>query len=134
MKRSVGMIYAWIQAMEDAQPQYGPLLQSTVDKVDYPCIDQDGVIRTISEGLTYAAASGFMQGCASSHVENMKNHLLAHEYTKLKAAKDEEGMAVALAKWNFYKTLHQWIQSNDPQKLPMNETPGWLSPFMNSDA
>jgi hypothetical protein len=131
MKRSVEMIYAWIQAMEDAQPEYGDLLSITVTKVGYPAIDQMGVIRTIHDGrLVYGMACGYMQGCASARVEIMKNQVLGKEYPKLQAANDKEGMALALAKWKFYETFDQWIRSNDAQEHPMDEDPEWLSPFV----
>lgn len=129
MSRLDDMIVAWIQAMEDEQPQYGPLLQSTVDKVGYPAIDENGVIRTIRDDMSYWGAVGFMRGYAGSLVQSMMYQMLGSEYPKFKAAGDEEGMALALEKGEFYKTLHQLIESYDPQKLPMKETPAWLVPF-----
>jgi hypothetical protein len=128
--RSAAMILAWIRAMEEAQPQYGPLLQSTVDKVGYPAIDSGGVIRTIREDLAYWGAAGYMRGFAGSRVQNMMYQALGAEYPELKAAGDEEGMVLALKKGEFYETLHGWITSHDPQKLPMKEIPDWLRPFV----
>jgi hypothetical protein len=133
MNRSVTMISAWVQAMEDAQPQYGVLLESTVDKVGYPAIDQDGVIRTIRDNMAYWGACGYMQGFARTRVERMYYRVMGDEYPKLQAASDEEGMVLALAKGEFFETFTQWIKSTEPQKLPMKETPVWLLPFMNSD-
>lgn len=132
MSRSDAMISAWIQAMEDEQPQYGPILQSTVDKVGYPAIDEKGVIRTIREEMAYWVAAGYMQGYAGSRVENMMHETLGSEYPKRRKAGDEKGMAMALEKGEFYKSLHQWIISHDAQKLPMKETPAWLAPFAHS--
>jgi hypothetical protein len=132
MERSSKMIQAWIQAMEDAQPQYGPLLESTVQKVGYPAIDDSGVIRTIGEKMNYWGAIGYMQGYAGSRVENMMYHVLGAEYPKLEAAGDEEGMVLALRKGKFYETFHQWIKATEPQPLPMKEIPEWLTPFMDT--
>jgi hypothetical protein len=133
MDQSSKMVIAWIKAMEDEQPQYGALLQSTVDKVGYPAIDKNGVIRTIRDDLAYWGAVGYIQGFAGSRVENMMYQVLGAEYPKLKADDDEAGMVLALAKGKFYETFHQWIRSNEPEKLPMKEIPEWLSPFMNND-
>jgi len=132
MKRSSEMIHAWMQAMEDAQPQYGGLLESTIDKVGYPAIDRDGVIRTIRDNMDYWAACGNMQGYAGSSVETMYYRVMGEEYPKLQTADDEEGMVLALAKGEFFETFAQWIRSTEPQKLPMKETPEWLLPFTNS--
>jgi hypothetical protein len=128
------MILAWIKAMEDAQPQYGALLQSTVDQVGFPAIDQGGVIRTIGDDLAYWGAAGYTRGFAKSRVESMYYQVMGGEYPKLKAAGDEEGMVLALAKGEFYQTLQRWIESHDPQKLRMKETPEWLAQFIKSPA
>lgn len=130
MSRSDDMILAWIKAMETEQPQYGPLLQKTVDQVGYPAIDGTGTIRTIRDQMDYWAAVGYMQGYAGTLVETMMFETLGSEYPKLEKAGDEPGMALALEKGEFYKTLHQWITSHEPQKLPLGETPAWLIPFV----
>jgi hypothetical protein len=133
MGRSDDMILAWIKAMEDAQPQYGPLLQSTVDKIGYPAIDENGRIRTIRDDLAYWGAVGYMRGYAGSRVESMMYQALGSEYPRLRDADDEEGMSLALDKGKFYETLHQWIISHEAQRLPMKETPPWLAPFVGTD-
>ena len=69
MDKSTQMILAWIQAMEDSQPEYGPLLQSTVDQVGYPAIDSNGTIRTIPDDLHFVGAGAYMRGFAGSRVE-----------------------------------------------------------------
>jgi hypothetical protein len=125
------MIEAWIKALEDEQPQYGPLLQSTVDRVGYPAIDDEGVIRTIGEEFDFWEAIGFMRGYAGSHTETRYYKIMGEEYPALKAAGDEEGMVVAAKRGQFFESLSQWIKSNEPDGLPMKTVPDWLKPFMD---
>jgi hypothetical protein len=125
------MIKAWIKAMEDGQPQYGPLLQSTVDKVGYPAIDEDGSIRTIGEGLSFWGAVGFTQGFARNRTENRYYEIMGAEYPALEAAGDEEGMVIARKRGEFFESFSQWIKSNEPDGLPMKSTPDWLQPFLD---
>ncbi len=134
MSRSSEMIIAWIKAMEAAQPQYGALLQSTVDQVGYPAIDSSGIIRTIRDDMEYWGAVGYMGGFAGTRVENMMYEALGSDYPKCKAAGDEEGMVRAMAKGKFYESFAAWIKGTEPQKLPMKEIPDWLAPFMNPTA
>lgn len=134
MSRAADMILAWIKAMEEAQPQYGPLLQSTIDEVGYPAIDSRGVIRTIREDLDYWGAVGYMGGFAGNRLETMMYEALGSEYPKCKAEGDEEGMVRALAKGKFYETFGKWVKATEPQKLPMEEIPDWLAPFMDGKA
>jgi hypothetical protein len=128
------MIYAWIKAMEDAQPQYGPLLQRTVDKVGYPAIDQEGVVRTIGERFAFWGAIGYMQGFAGSNTENRYYEIMGRDYPALEAAKDEEGMVLANKKGKFFESFSRWIKSNEPEGLPMKTIPDWLKPFMEDSA
>jgi len=129
--RSNEMIEAWITAMEAAQPQYGPLLQSTVDEVGYPAIDDQGKIRTIGERFAFWGAIGFMQGYAGSRTENRYYDIMGRQYPALEAAGDEEGMVLARKRGQFFESLSQWIRSNEPEGLPMKSTPDWLKPFVD---
>lgn len=129
--RSAEMIEAWINAMENAQPQYGPLLQSTVDKVGYPAIDGEGKIRTIGEEFAFWNAIGYMQGFAGNSTENRYYEIMGSEYSALEAARDEEGMVLARKKGQFFESLSEWIKSNEPEGLPMKTTPDWLKPFVD---
>jgi hypothetical protein len=130
MTRSSDMIIAWIRAFEDVQPQYGPLLQATVDEVGYPAIDSNGTIRTIRDGLNFWGAGAYVRGFAGHRAETMMYQALGSEYPACQKADDEEGMVAALAKGKFYETLRDWITSNDADKLPMETTPKWLIPFV----
>src|ERR1022692_463903 len=129
--RSTKMIHAWIKAMEDAQPQYGTLLQSTVDKVGYPAIDEEGIIRTIGEKFAFWGAIGYMQGFAGHNTENRYYEIMGREYPALEAAGDEEGMVLARKRGQFFESLSQWIKSNEPEGLPMKAIPDWLKPFVD---
>jgi hypothetical protein len=82
------------KSLESAQPEYGPLLQSTVDKVGYPAIDQGGVIRTIGEQIDFWVATGYMQGFAGIHTETLYDEIMGEEYPELEASGDEEGMSL----------------------------------------
>ena len=129
--RGTEMILAWIQAMEDAQPQHGPLLQSTVDTVGYPAIDDDGVIRTVGESFAFWSAIGYMQGFAGHNTETRYYDIMGREYPALEAAGDEEGMVRARKRGQFFETLSRWIKSTEPEGLPMKTVPDWLKPFVN---
>lgn len=129
--RSTEMITAWIRAMKDAQPQYGPLLQSTVEEVGYPAIDQTGVIRTIREKSAFWSAIGYMQGFAGNSTETQYYRIMGEEYPALEAAGDEEGMVLAWKRGQFFESLSAWIKSNEPEGLPMKTVPDWLKPFVD---
>ncbi len=129
--RGTAMILAWIQAMEDAQPQYGPLLQSTVDEVGYPAIDGEGKIRTVGESFDFWSAIGYMQGFAGNRTETRYYEIMGREYPALEAAGDEEGMVRARKRGQFFETLSQWIKSTEPEGLPMKTLPDWLKPFID---
>lgn len=117
--------------MEDAQPQYGPLLQSTVDKVGYPAIDEDGEIRTIGDGLDFWAAVGWIRGYAGRITETRHDEIMGVAYLALEAVRDEEGMVLARRKGEFFDSFSRWIESNEPEALPMKSTPDWLQPFLD---
>jgi hypothetical protein len=129
--RSTEMMYAWVRALEEAQPQYGPLLQSTVDRVGYPAIDEKGIVRTIGEKFAFWGAIGYMQGFAGSYTERRSDEIMGREYPALEAAGDEKGMVIAMKKGRFFESLSQWIKSNEPEGLPMETVPNWLKPFVD---
>ncbi|HEX8507958.1 MAG TPA: hypothetical protein VF635_00460 [Propionibacteriaceae bacterium] len=62
------MILALNRAVEAAQPEFGPLLQRTIDEVGYPAIGSDGKIYTIKDDLNYWARSGVVRGAARRRV------------------------------------------------------------------
>jgi hypothetical protein len=131
MSRGSEMIEAWIAHMERAQPQYGPLLQSTVDEVGpLPAIDEGGAIRTIREDIKFWMAAGYAQAYAATLVDHKRINVMGGEYPKLREAGDEEGMVLARQKGKFYETLRDWIKSTEPMQLPMKQIPDWLAPFM----
>jgi hypothetical protein len=132
--KSARMIEAWIYAIENEQPQYGPLLLATVNTVGpLPAIGDDGEIHTIREGLQFWIASGYAQAFAASRVESMRIRLMGKDYPKLESVGDERGMVSAQKQGEFYETLHSWILSNDPTPLPLEVVPEWLAPFLAAD-
>jgi hypothetical protein len=127
------MIDAWIRQLEVQQPDFGPLLQSTVDAVGaLPAIDSSGVIRTIGDDIAFWMASGFAKAYAAQMVEYKQVSVMGADYPRLRAAGDEEGMIQALEKNKFYETLHTWIETTEPLQRRMAETPQWLAPFLTA--
>ncbi len=135
MSKGGEMIHAWIKQMELEQPEYGHLLQSTVDKVGpLPAIDDIGAIYSIADDMKFWMASGFAKAYAASVVKNMQVTLMGGRYPELRAAGDEEGMIDALEKNKFYESFHAWIQSTEPLRRRMTEIPAWLAPYVGSSA
>jgi hypothetical protein len=133
MSKGAAMIDAWVDQMEQAQPEYGPLLISTTEKVGVlPAIDDDGSIKSISDGIKFWAASGFAQSFTAQSVENRRIELLGSEYPELEAAGDEDGMILAQQKAEFYETLQEWIEDTEPQQRCIAEVPAWLAPFLSA--
>jgi hypothetical protein len=126
------MIDAWIKQMVLEQPEYGPLLRSTVEKVGpLPAVDESGTIYSIGDDMKFWMASGFAKSYAATSVGYMRINVMGGEYPQLKEAGDEEGMILALEKGKFYETLEAWIQSTEPLKRRMTEIPAWLQPFVS---
>ncbi len=81
--------------------------------------------------MKFWMASGFAKAYAAGSVDNKRINIMGGEYPKLREARDEEGMVLALKKGKFYETLHSWIESTEPLQLPMKQIPEWLAPFVD---
>jgi hypothetical protein len=74
--------------------------------------------------------SGFAKTYAASRLDTWRLFALRAEYPRCRQTGDEPGMAMALEKGRFYQTLCEWIETAEPLKLPMPDTPDWLRPFL----
>ena len=107
------VIEAWLNELEAAQPQYGPLLKSTLGKVgNLPVVGDDGIIYTVSHDR-YWYAVGYARSYASSRADNRRITavLAAAEPNE---TKDEVTMIRREAEAEFWQSVQLWVDSAAP--------------------
>jgi hypothetical protein len=126
------IITAYLQHLEATQPQYGPLLVSTVEAVGPPpAVDSDGSIRTISESLHYWTAVGFTRSYASAMADHMATDAWL-KYGDAESEKDEATMVSELARARFWKSVSEWLKEIDPLPMRPATDPAWLTDALSA--
>lgn len=121
------IIMAYLQFLEAAQPQHGPLLVTTVEAVGPPpAVDSNGAIRTISESLQYWTAVGFTRSYASAMADNFATNSWL-QYGDAESTKDEPKMVSELARARFWKSVSEWLKETDPLPMRPATDPAWLT-------
>ncbi len=122
------IIAAWLNELEATQPQHGPLLRSTLDRVgNLPAIGDDGNIYTVSHDQ-YWYAVGFARAYASHQADYRRMHAVLAEATA-KETRDELTMVRKEAEAEFWRSVQQWVDSVDPSRMKPDVVPGWLARF-----
>jgi hypothetical protein len=119
---------AWLNALEAAQPQHGPLLQSTLDQVgNLPAVCDDGSIYTVSHDR-YWYAAGYARSYTSIQADNRHIAAVLAE-AKAKETKDELTMVRKEAEAEFWETVKTWVDSAAPSRMAPDVIPTWLARF-----
>ena len=119
---------AWLNELEAAQPQHGPLLQSTLDQVgNLPAVGDDGSIYTVSHDR-YWYAAGSARSYTSIQADN--RHIVAVlAEAKAEETKDELTMVRKEAEAEFWETVKTWVDSAAPSRMAPDVIPTWLARF-----
>jgi hypothetical protein len=122
------IIQAWLNELEAAQPQHGPLLQSTLDKVGaLPAVSDDGSIYTVSHNR-YAYAAGYTRSYTSMQADHRRMAAVLAG-AEARETKDEPTMVRKEAEAEFWKSVRLWVDSAAPSRMAPDVVPGWLASF-----
>lgn len=122
------IIQAWLKELEAAQPQHGPLLQNTLDRVgNLPAVGDDGIIYTVSHDR-YWYAAGYARSFASLQADNRRISAVLAE-ARARESRDEHTMVRKEAEAAFWETVQQWVDSAAPARVTPDVVPGWLASF-----
>lgn len=122
------IMQAWLNELEAAQPQHGPLLQSTLDKVGaLPAVSDDGSIYTVSHNR-YSYAASYTRSYTSLQADQRRIAAVLAE-AEAKDAKDEPTMVRKEAEAEFWESVRLWVDSAAPSRMAPDVVPGWLARF-----
>ena len=126
--KSSEMISAWLDELARLQPQYGRLLQSTVDGAGLlPAISDNGTIYTISH-KTFWAAVGFSSALAGHMAERRRTGAVL-AMVEARNAQDEATMVRKDDEAKFWTDVHSWIESVGVARTRPPILPQWLERF-----
>lgn len=122
------IIEAWLDELEAMQPEYGPLLQSTLDLVgNLPAVGADGNIYTVSHNR-YWTAVGYSQSYARNRADGRRIDAVLAE-AQAKDAGNEPAMVRKETEAEFWATVQGWVNSNEPSRMLPDVLPSWLARF-----
>lgn len=125
---SAALIEAWLDQLAKTQPQYGPLLQSTVDTVgQLPAVDDDGHCYTVSHD-NYWFAAGYAKAYATQRADGRRIEAVLAEM-KAKKVKDELTMTQKEDEANFWESVGSWLEAVDVARMRPDPLPEWLARF-----
>jgi hypothetical protein len=120
------IIEIWLNELEAAQPQHGPLLVSTLDVVgNLPAVSDDGSIYTVSHNK-YWYAAGYAQSYAKARADSRRIDAVLAE-ADAKKVKDEPTMVRKEAEAEFWESIQDWVEATGPSRMKPEPVPGWLS-------
>ena len=117
---------AWLQELADVQPNFGPLLQSTMDKVGaLPAAGGDDTIYTVGhERYTWAA------GFSKAFMERLAKYKYADamfEAGEAEDANDELTMAKKDDEARFWQDVMDWVASAGTARMRPAPVPAWIT-------
>jgi hypothetical protein len=122
------IVEAWLNELEAAQPQHGPLLRNTLDQVgNLPAVGDDGSIYTVSHDR-YWFAAGCARSYASIQADNRRITAVLAE-AQAKEARDDPTMARKEAEAEFWESVKHWVGSAAPSRMAPGVMPAWLVRF-----
>jgi hypothetical protein len=122
------IMQAWLNELEAAQPQHGPLLQSTLAKVgNLPAVSDDGSIYTVSHNR-YWYAAGYTRSYTSLQANHRRIAAVLAE-AKAKETRDEPTMVRKEAEAEFWESVQGWVDSSAPSRTAPDVMPDWLTRF-----
>jgi hypothetical protein len=122
------IIMAWLDELAATQPEYGPLLQHTVDSVGgLPAVSDDGAIYTISHN-SYWYAQGYAKAFATQMADSRRIDAVLAE-VEAKKATDEPTMVRKEAEASFWESVQGWVDSKGTLRMKPDKVPLWLAKF-----
>jgi hypothetical protein len=122
------IMQAWLNELEAVQPQHGPLLQSTLNKVGaLPAVSDDGSIYTVSHNRYWYAAS-YTRSYTSLQADHRRMAAVLAE-AAAKETKDEPTMLRKEAEAEFWESVRLWVDSAAPSRMAPDVVPDWLARF-----
>jgi len=119
------IIKAWLDALAKAQPEFGPLLQSTVDEVGPLPAAGNGTIYTIShDNYVYCAAKS--KAFVTTYLEYPINRL-AMQGQEARKAGDEQTMVQKVDEERFWSDVSNWVQSRGAGRTRPDPPPAWVA-------
>lgn len=119
------ILKAWLRALADAQPEFGPLLQSTVDEVGPLPAAGAGAICTIDHD-TYRFHAGKSKAFVTAYLEPRINRL-AVEGQDARKAKDEQTMVKKEGEARFWHDVSDWVSSRGAGRMRPDPPPAWVA-------
>ncbi len=120
------ILKAWLNALTDAQPEYGPLRQSTVDEVGaLPAAGGTGAIYTISHDR-YVAAEAYSKAYVTVELKYTCD-LLAVESEEARKTNDELTMVQKEDEVRFWTDVSDWIESRGTARMRPDPIPACIT-------
>jgi hypothetical protein len=120
------ILKAWMAALAAAQPEYGPLLQSTVDEVGaLPAAGGRGAIYTISHDR-YVAAEAYSKAYVTEELKYTCD-LLIEESEEARKNSDELTMVQKEDEVRFWTDVSDWIKSRGAARIRPEPIPAWIT-------
>jgi hypothetical protein len=120
------IIMAWLEELSATQPEYGPLLQSTIESVGgLPAASSDGAIYTVSHDR-YWYAAGYAKAFASQMADSRRITAVLAEM-EAKKARDEPEMVRNEAEADFWGSVQGWVDSAGASRMRPEAVPPWLA-------
>jgi hypothetical protein len=122
----VDVIDIWLDELAKAQPQFGQLLQSTVDTIgQLPAIDDDGAAYTISHDDFWSAAS-YAESFVQTVIDHRRASAVVAESEAIKK-NDDRLAAKKEAEATFWESVETWIETVGAARVKPEHLPDWLA-------
>jgi hypothetical protein len=120
------ILTAWLQELANAQPEFGPLLQSTVDRVGALSAAGDGGVIYAVSHRRYRFAARASETGVTRLIGTIRNRaIVAGE--EARDAKDEPTMIQNEDKVRFWTDVLDWVESAGAARMHPDPVPDWIT-------